>query len=329
MASAASTGDPGDAGQRLARSAVRFRPDVIDPRAATRRWSSARTPSTRSTKGAAYLAGAEPRFLNTLPGDDYAFDFASLSEAEWQRVQLFFVCSPGNPTGKVLSLDDWQQLFALADRYGFVIASDECYSEIYGDESEPPLGCLQAASLLGRDCAAPGDVLQPVQALQCSRHALGLRRRRRRAAQVLPALPHLSRQRDESGRAGGKRRRLERRGARHREPPPVHGRSSRRSPRAWPKCSTTALPDAGFYLWVRTPISDGEFARGCSPTIMSSSAGQLPGAHAPRGSIPAPVSCASHSSHRSPTASRLPSASIHSFQNSRETDMQAIQQDHR
>ena len=82
-------------------------------------------------EGAAYLAGAEPRFLNTLPNNDYAFDFATLSETEWQRVQLFFVCSPGNPTGKVLSLDDWKQLFALADRYGFVIASDECYSEIF------------------------------------------------------------------------------------------------------------------------------------------------------------------------------------------------------
>jgi N-succinyldiaminopimelate aminotransferase len=103
-------------------------------------------------EGAAYLAGAEPRFLNTMPENGYAFDFSSLSEAEWRRVQLVFVCSPGNPTGKVLTLDDWQQLFLLADRYGFVIAADECYSEIYFDESKPPLGGLQAARLLGRDC---------------------------------------------------------------------------------------------------------------------------------------------------------------------------------
>jgi N-succinyldiaminopimelate aminotransferase len=65
-------------------------------------------------------------------------------------VQLFYVCSPGNPTGKVLSLDDWKTLFALSDKYGFIIASDECYSEIYFDEANPPLGGLQAAKLLGR-----------------------------------------------------------------------------------------------------------------------------------------------------------------------------------
>jgi N-succinyldiaminopimelate aminotransferase len=101
-------------------------------------------------EGAAYLAGAEPRFLNTLPENNFAFDYSTLSEAEWQRVQLFYVCSPGNPTGKVLNLDDWKQLFALSDKYGFVIASDECYSEIFFDEVNPPLGGLQAAKLLGR-----------------------------------------------------------------------------------------------------------------------------------------------------------------------------------
>jgi N-succinyldiaminopimelate aminotransferase len=102
-------------------------------------------------EGAAYLAGAEPRFLNTLPENDFAFDYSALSDAEWQRVQLFYVCSPGNPTGKVLNLDDWQQLFALSDKYGFVIASDECYSEIFFDEANPPLGGMQAAKLLGRN----------------------------------------------------------------------------------------------------------------------------------------------------------------------------------
>ncbi len=101
-------------------------------------------------EGAAYLAGAEPRFLNTLPENGFAFDYDSLSEEEWRRVQLFYVCSPGNPTGKVLDLDDWKRLFALSDKYGFVIASDECYSEIYFDEAAPPLGGLQAARLLGR-----------------------------------------------------------------------------------------------------------------------------------------------------------------------------------
>lgn len=104
-------------------------------------------------EGAAYLSGAEPRFLNNLPDNDFAFDYSSLSDEEWARVQLFYVCSPGNPTGKVLSLADWKTLFDLSDKYGFVIASDECYSEIYFDEGNPPIGGLQAAKLLGRSNA--------------------------------------------------------------------------------------------------------------------------------------------------------------------------------
>ncbi len=104
-------------------------------------------------EGAAYLSGAEPRFLNNLPDNDFAFDYNSLSDEEWARVQLFYVCSPGNPTGKVLSLADWKTLFDLSDKYGFVIASDECYSEIYFDEGNPPIGGLQAAKLLGRSNA--------------------------------------------------------------------------------------------------------------------------------------------------------------------------------
>lgn len=101
-------------------------------------------------EGAAYLAGATPKFINTLPQNNFALDLNSLSADEWSRVQLMYVCSPGNPTGKVLSLEDWRELFALSDKYGFVIASDECYSEIYFDEANPPLGGLQAAKQLGR-----------------------------------------------------------------------------------------------------------------------------------------------------------------------------------
>ncbi|MDQ5882034.1 MAG: N-succinyldiaminopimelate aminotransferase [Pseudomonadota bacterium] len=101
-------------------------------------------------EGAAYLAGAEPRFINTLPENDFALDLDTLSDTEWARVQLMYVCSPGNPTGKVLNLEDWKRLFALSDKYGFVIASDECYSEIFFDEANPPIGGLQAAKMLGR-----------------------------------------------------------------------------------------------------------------------------------------------------------------------------------
>jgi N-succinyldiaminopimelate aminotransferase len=101
-------------------------------------------------EGAALLAGAEPLFLNQTSDTGFAFDLDAIAPAEWARTQLLFVCSPGNPTGHVLSLDDWRQLFAHADRYGFVIAADECYSEIYRDESAPPLGGLEAAVRLGR-----------------------------------------------------------------------------------------------------------------------------------------------------------------------------------
>jgi N-succinyldiaminopimelate aminotransferase len=102
-------------------------------------------------EGAALLAGAEPYYLNTLPENGFRMDYASVPESVWQRTQLLYVCSPGNPTGKVMNLDDWREVFALADKYGFVIASDECYSEIYFDEANPPLGALQAAHRLGRD----------------------------------------------------------------------------------------------------------------------------------------------------------------------------------
>ena len=102
-------------------------------------------------EGAAFLAGATPYFINTLPENQHAMDFNSVPKDVLARTQLVYVCSPGNPSGKVMSLAQWQTIFDLSDQYGFVIAADECYSEIYFDESNPPLGALQAAHLLGRD----------------------------------------------------------------------------------------------------------------------------------------------------------------------------------
>jgi N-succinyldiaminopimelate aminotransferase len=102
-------------------------------------------------EGAAFLAGAEPYFLNTLPENDHAMDFESVPVEVLKRTQLAYICSPGNPSGKVMSLAQWQTIFELSDKYGFVIAADECYSEIYFDEANPPLGALQAAHKLGRD----------------------------------------------------------------------------------------------------------------------------------------------------------------------------------
>jgi len=105
-------------------------------------------------EGAAFLAGATPYFLNTLPHADanqnHVMDFTSVPEDVLARTQLAYICSPGNPSGKVMSLAQWKNVFELSDKYGFVIAADECYSEIYFDEVHPPLGALQAAHLLGR-----------------------------------------------------------------------------------------------------------------------------------------------------------------------------------
>ena len=101
-------------------------------------------------EGAALLAGATPGLLAQTPETGFACGFDTVDEATWRDTQLIFVCSPGNPTGRVMTLDDWRQLFELSDRHDFVIAADECYSEIYFDEASPPLGALQAAHALGR-----------------------------------------------------------------------------------------------------------------------------------------------------------------------------------
>ncbi|MBC7663321.1 MAG: succinyldiaminopimelate transaminase, partial [Caulobacter sp.] len=102
-------------------------------------------------EGAALLAGAGTAFANSDPARNFAADWGAIDAATWARTQLMFVCSPGNPTGAVMPLDEWRTLFALSDRHGFVIASDECYSEIFfGPEDAPPLGALDAARQLGR-----------------------------------------------------------------------------------------------------------------------------------------------------------------------------------
>ena len=100
-------------------------------------------------EGAALLSGAEPYFVASNHQRNFASDWASVPDTVWARTQLLFVCSPGNPAGAVMPLSEWKLLFDLSDRYGFVIASDECYSEIYFRD-EPPLGGLEAAAKLGR-----------------------------------------------------------------------------------------------------------------------------------------------------------------------------------
>jgi len=102
-------------------------------------------------EGAALLAGAEPYCVNSLPENHFVPQWRSVPDEVWRQTQLLYVCSPDNPTGRTATLDEWRLLFDLSDRYGFVIAADECYSEIYFDEHAPPLGALTAAARLGRD----------------------------------------------------------------------------------------------------------------------------------------------------------------------------------
>jgi N-succinyldiaminopimelate aminotransferase len=102
-------------------------------------------------EGSTLLAGAKPLFINAPAASQLRPDWNAISEAEWKRVRMMYVCSPSNPHGRVMTLDDWKRVFELSDRHGFVVVSDECYSEIYFDEARPPLGALAAAKKLGRD----------------------------------------------------------------------------------------------------------------------------------------------------------------------------------
>jgi N-succinyldiaminopimelate aminotransferase len=130
-----------------------FAQTVVDPARQTRADEPvlvvSPNPFYQIYEGAALLAGAQPYFVPSDPARNFAQDWDSVPDAVWARTQLLFVCSPGNPTGAVMPLEEWQKLFALSDRHGFVIASDECYSEIYFRD-EPPLGGLEAAARLGR-----------------------------------------------------------------------------------------------------------------------------------------------------------------------------------
>ncbi|WP_312302192.1 succinyldiaminopimelate transaminase [Diaphorobacter nitroreducens] len=125
-----------------------FAQTVVDP---TRAGATVVCPNPfyQIYEGATLLAGATPYYAPSDPARNFAVDWDSVPEEVWQRAQLLFVCSPGNPTGAVMPLPEWEKLFALSDRYGFVIASDECYSEIYFRD-EPPLGGMEAAAKLGR-----------------------------------------------------------------------------------------------------------------------------------------------------------------------------------
>ena len=212
-------------------------------------------------EGAALLACAEPIFLNTLPAHDFAMDWASLPEATWRTVQLVYVCTPGNPTGKIMNLDAWKSLFELSDRHNFVIASDECYSEIYCDEAAPPLGGLTAAAQLGRS-----DYRNLVIFSSLSKRSNVPGMRSGFVAGDASVIKQFTLYRTYHGSAMNPAVQAASIAAWNDE---AHVRDNRRQ-YAEKFHEVTPLiarhldcqaPDAGFYLWARTPIPDAEFAR--------------------------------------------------------------------
>jgi N-succinyldiaminopimelate aminotransferase len=210
-------------------------------------------------EGAALLAGAEPAFLNTLPEHGYALDLSQLPEETWHRTQLIYVCSPGNPTGRVMPLEEWRTLFEMSDRYGFVIASDECYSEIYFDHA--PLGALQAARTLGRNDYRN---LVVFSSLSKRSNVPGMRSgfvagdahilakfalyRTYHGCAMNPAVQAatIAAWNDEAHVADNRRQ---------------YAEKFARVAEILRPVLPVSLPDAGFYLWLRTPIPDTDFAQ--------------------------------------------------------------------
>ncbi len=131
---------------------------VIDPAESGQAVVILPNPFYQIYEGAVLLAGAEPYFLNTVAESGYRMDFGSVPDAVWARTRMVFVCSPGNPTGAVMAPAQYRRLIELAHRHDFLIVSDECYSEIYFDEQHPPAGILQIAHDMGvrdyRHCLA-------------------------------------------------------------------------------------------------------------------------------------------------------------------------------
>ena len=212
-------------------------------------------------EGAALLAGAQVHYVNMLAERDFRVDYASVPESVWSKVQLLYCCSPGNPTGKVMNLEDWRELFALSDRHGFVIASDECYSELYFDESQPPIGALQAAHLLGR---SGFPRLMVFSSLSKRSNAPGMRSGF--AAGDAALIEKFLHYRTYHGSAMSPLFQVASIAAWNDED---HVRDNRaryidKFQRGLPLIQSplaTQMPEGGFYLWVKTPIADTEFAR--------------------------------------------------------------------
>ncbi len=212
-------------------------------------------------EGAAVLAGAKLLFLPTTAANGFRMEFERLSPVDWASVQLVYVCTPGNPTGRIMTLDEWGRLFELADRHGFLIASDECYSEIYFEEGAAPLGGLSAAAALGRDrferlvifsslskrSSVPGLRSGFVAGDATVLQQYLLYRTYHGTAMGLPVqMASLAAWSDETHVVENRRLYVE--------------KFAQATPLIAQRLSCKR-PDAAFYLWARTPIDDATYAQ--------------------------------------------------------------------
>ena len=212
-------------------------------------------------EGAALLAGAQLAFANSDPARNFATDWEAIPRDTWARTQLVYVCSPGNPTGAVAPLEEWKKLFELSDRHGFVIASDECYSEIFFGDA-PPLGALEAAQRLGRS-----DWRNLVVLTSLSKRSNVPGMRSGFVAGDAAILKSFLLYRTYHGSAMSLAVQQASIAAWNDEAHVVANRELYRAkfakvtPLLAPVLDVK-LPDAGFYLWAGTPIDDVAWARG-------------------------------------------------------------------
>jgi len=230
-------------------------------------------------EGAAFLAGAEPRYLPCLAEQGFIPDFAAVDADTWRRCQILYLCSPGNPTGAVIPKETLQGLIHLAEEFDFLLAADECYSELYFDESDPPVGLLQAAAAMGhldyRRCLV-------FHSLSKRSNVPGLRSGFIAGdAEVIDRFFHY---RTYHGCAMPVQHQHASIAAWRDEAHVVTNRSLYRAKfdavlEILGEILEVSRPDAGFYLWPVTPIPDTDFARDLFATANVS---LLPGSYLSR-----------------------------------------------
>ncbi|GAB3379228.1 succinyldiaminopimelate transaminase [Spongiibacter taiwanensis] len=213
-------------------------------------------------EGAALLAGAQPHFLACHAQTGFIPDYSAVPAEVWQRCQLLYLCTPGNPSGAVMSQDALQQLIRLADEHDFIIASDECYSELYFDEAAPPPGLLQACAAMGRD-----DYRRCVVFHSLSKRSNLPGMRSGFVAGDATVLADFLLYRTYHGCAMPVQHQLASAAAWSDEAHVLANRDRYREKFSrvlaeLDGCLDVSQPDASFYLWAKTPIADTEFARG-------------------------------------------------------------------